>query len=126
MRSFAVRATDDVGNVASSAAVSASVDNTPLPSVSVTSPSGGATVSGDVVVKAAPTASDDGEVTRVEFLLDGARFGEDTTLENGSYEAPWRTLDPDLPAFDGAHVLKVVAYDTRAGRRSARPESTSP
>src|SRR5207244_2393146 len=72
-------ARDAAGNVTTSAAVTVTVSNdTTPPSVSITAPAGGASVSGTVSVTA--TASDNVGVAGVQFKLDGAALGaEDTT-----------------------------------------------
>ncbi|HYP24222.1 MAG TPA: DNRLRE domain-containing protein, partial [Actinomycetota bacterium] len=69
------KAYDDVGNVTTSAAVPVTVANSAVPAAQITQPAGGATVAGSVTVSA--TASDDVGVSKVEFLFDGYRFGED-------------------------------------------------
>ena len=77
-------------------------DATP-PSVSLTSPSGGAAVAGTVAVAA--SASDDVGVAGVRFELDGAALGaEDTTAP---YSVSWSTT----AAANGSHVLTAVARD---------------
>src|SRR5207245_435575 len=66
-------ARDAAGNVTTSAAVTVTVSNdTTPPSVSITSPVGGASVSGTVTVTA--TASDNVGVAGVQFKLDGANL----------------------------------------------------
>ena len=73
------------------------------PTVSVTNPSNGATVSGTVNVTA--SASDDNGVTQVEFFVDGASIGVDTT---SPYSASW-----DTTAYsDGSHTVSATATDT--------------
>lgn len=72
------------------------------PTVALTSPAQGATVSGTVTVAA--TASDNQEVSRVDFLLDGAVAASDTVEP---YEWQWNTVGTP----DGAHVVKAKAYD---------------
>lgn len=104
-RSFTARATDDVGNVSTSAPVSGTVDNSTL-TVSITSALSGAVPS---QVDVTANAADADGVSRVEFLFDGLRFAEDTAAP---YTAVWDTLDPELPAYDGEHMLTAVAYDT--------------
>jgi chitodextrinase len=77
-------------------------DVTP-PSVSLTAPSGGATVSGTIALSA--SASDDIGVAGVQFRLDGANLGaEDTTAP---YGVSWNTTS----AAEGAHTLTAVARD---------------
>ncbi|HYF12331.1 MAG TPA: Ig-like domain-containing protein, partial [Actinomycetota bacterium] len=82
------------------------VDNVATPpTVSVTSPAEGATVSGTVLVQA--SASDDEGVTEVAFSVDGAAIGTDTDGTNG-WSASWDTLTE----LDGAHVVTATATDT--------------
>ncbi|MFY0522719.1 Ig-like domain-containing protein [Archangium gephyra] len=95
------RATDAQGNVATSAAVNVLVDNA-APAVALTSPSGGATLSGVLSLQA--DATDDVGVSRVDFLLDGALVGSDSTAPFG--------VDWDSGATaDGSHTLTARAYD---------------
>ena len=112
VRSVTLRATDDAGNVTSTAAapVSITVDNTALPSGGLTSPVAGATVGGDVTVSA--TATDDVGVASVAFLVDGVRVSDpDTTAP---YSVTWKTLDPLALALaaNGSHDISAVVTDT--------------
>jgi hypothetical protein len=75
------------------------------PSVSITSPAGGATVSGTITVAA--SASDDNGVTQVEFRVDGSAIGTDTDGTNG-WSVDWDTSG----ATDGGYSLTAVATDT--------------
>jgi|GEM_PF-1015829 len=78
-------------------------DTTP-PSVSISSPISGSTVSGTITVSA--NASDNVGVTGVQFLLDGANLGaEDTT---SPYSISWNTVT----ATNGSHTLSARARDT--------------
>lgn len=72
------------------------------PTVALTSPAQGAVLSG--TVKVAATASDNNEVSRVDFLLDGNVAASDA-LE--PYEWQWNTVGTP----DGTHVVKAKAYD---------------
>ena len=72
------------------------------PSVSLTAPSEGATVSGDVAVSA--TASDDIGLDHVEFLLDGNLLGSDAAAP---YAMTWNSSN----ASNGPHVLQARAFD---------------
>ena len=77
-------------------------DTTP-PTVSLTAPASGATVSGTVTLKA--TAADNNGVAGVQFKLDGANLGaEDTTAP---YSVSWNTTT----ATNGTHTLTAVARD---------------
>jgi Big-like domain-containing protein len=78
------------------------IDNT-APTVSMTAPANGATVSGVVTVSA--TASDNVGVVGVQFLLDGAPLGaEDRTAP---YSFSWNTH----PVSPGSHTLAARARD---------------
>jgi len=83
------------------APVAPAPDTTP-PAVSVTFPTGGATVGGSVTINA--NASDNVGVARVEFYRDGTLLGTDTSVP---YQQIWNTV---LDA-NGAHSLSAVAYD---------------
>ncbi|HEY2940895.1 MAG TPA: Ig-like domain-containing protein, partial [Vicinamibacteria bacterium] len=96
-------ARDAAGNTATSASVSVTVPDTTAPTVSITSPSSGATVSGTITVSA--SASDNVGVAGVQFQLDGANLGaEDTTAP---YSVTWNTATASI----GAHTLRAVARD---------------
>lgn len=99
-------ARDAAGNVTTSSAVAVTVDNA-APTVAITAPVSGATVSGSVTVSA--NASDNGAIAGVQFRLDGANLGgEDTT---SPYAVSWDTTT----AADGAHTLTAVARDASGG-----------
>src|SRR5262245_37532651 len=87
---FRAKSRDASGNLASSAdavfTTGAAADTTP-PTVAISTPSAGATVSGQVSVSA--TASDNVGVTSVQFLLDGANLG--TPLSSAPYSVSWNT-----------------------------------
>ena len=105
-------ARDAAGNVRTSAAITVTVsnDSTP-PTVSLTSPASGATVSGTVTVTA--TASDNVGVVGVQFRLDGAVLGaEDATAP---YSVPWTTTT----ASNGSHSLTAVARDAAGNVRTS-------
>lgn len=72
------------------------------PSVTLTAPVGGSTVSGNVTVSA--TASDDVGIDRVEFLLDGVLLGSDATT-------PYSLLWNSTTASNGTHALQARAFD---------------
>jgi len=101
-------ATDDAGNVTTSKTVNVTVENSNPPATTVTSPTGGSTVSGTVTVAA--DATDDFGVDRVEFFFDGNRIGDPDT--SSPYSVSWNTLDSLQPAYDGTHQLTSRAYDT--------------
>jgi hypothetical protein len=102
---YRVIARDAAGNLSApspEATATVTSDTTP-PTVSLTSPAAGATVSGTITVTA--TASDNVGVAGVQFLLDGAALGaEDTT---SPYSVSWNTTT----AVNGSHTLSVRARD---------------
>ena len=112
--SLSARAFDAAGNQATSAAVSVTVNNgtadTTPPTVSVTAPSAGATVSGNVTISAA--ASDNVGVSRVEFFVDGALLASDTT---SPYSASWSTTT----ASNGTHSLSTRAFDAAGNQATS-------
>src|SRR5207245_459656 len=104
-------ARDGAGNQTTSAAVSVTVDNTP-PTISIASPTPGATVSGTVTVSA--SASDNVGVVGVQFKLDGTNLGAEVTV--APYSVSWNTTT----ATAGAHTLTAVARDA-AGNATTSP-----
>ncbi|HKZ64619.1 MAG TPA: carboxypeptidase regulatory-like domain-containing protein [Thermoplasmata archaeon] len=92
---------DAQGNTATDALTVTVLDVT-NPTVSIQTPAEGETVSGSVYV--ATSVADNVEVVRVEFLLDSALIGEDTTAPFG-FSVPLGNLTV------GVHTIEVVAYD---------------
>jgi Domain of unknown function (DUF4082)/Bacterial Ig domain len=98
-------ARDSSGNTATSAVVSVTVSNdTTPPTVSITAPAGGSTVSGSVPVSA--NASDNVAVVGVQFKVDGANLGAEITAS--PYALTWNTL---AQTTNGVHTLTAVARD---------------
>ena len=91
------------------AAVSVTVANTDTtgPTVSVTSPAGGATVAGTLSVTA--SATDPSGMAGVQFLLDGANLGAEVTGAGPTYTYSWNTTT----VANGTHTLSARARDTR-------------
>ena len=79
-------------------------DTTP-PSVSLTAPSSGATISGSSVTLTA-TASDNVAVANVQFKVDGTNIG--SAITSSPYTTTWNSTG----ASDGSHTLYAVAEDT--------------
>lgn len=77
-------------------------NDTTKPTVAITAPAANATVNGTVSVTA--TASDNVAVTKVTFQVDS---GTVTTRTVTPYTFSWNTTQ----LADGAHTLKVTAYD---------------
>jgi glucose/arabinose dehydrogenase/PKD repeat protein len=102
---YRVKATDAAGNLsnASNEAVGASLVDAP-PSVTLTAPGGGATLSGTVPLKA--TATDDVGVAGVTFLVDGAAVGSEDT--GSPYEIQWASTG----VANGSHKIAARARDS--------------
>ncbi len=96
-------ATDDSGQT-SSDAVNVTVDNNG-PTVTVTAPLDGATVSGTVTATA--DAADDVGVAGVEFFAGGVSVGMDVDGADG-WSVPWDTTS----SADGSVALSATATDT--------------
>src|SRR5262245_30180972 len=86
-------------------------DTTP-PSVALTAPHGGATVSGTIVVSA--SAADEGGVAGVQFMVDGDDLGMDTAAP---YEITWNTTQ----VGNGSHTLTAMAQDAAGNVGEAKP-----
>jgi hypothetical protein len=103
-------ARDTAGNTTTSTNVAVTVSNstpdlTP-PTVSVTAPTAGSTISGSQAVTA--TASDNVGVAGVQFKLDGANLGTEDTAS--PYSITWDTAT----SANGSHTLTAVARDAAA------------
>ena len=113
---YRVRSRDAAGNLATSAeftfTTSAAPDTTPA-TVSVTSPAGGATVSGTFTVTA--TANDNVGVAGVQFRLDGANLGAEDT------SAPFQVFWNTTTASNSSHTLTAVARDAAGNQTTSSP-----
>ena len=98
---YKVVAADGAGNAG--AASNQATGDLAAPSVSLTAPANGATVSASVSVTA--SASDNIGVQNVQFLLDGANLGSADT--SSPYSISWDTTT----ATNGSHTLTAVARD---------------
>ncbi len=76
--------------------------DTIAPTVSVTSPTNGANVSGNITLSA--SATDNVGVTKVDFLIDGSVVG---TVTSSPYNLPWNST----AVTDGTHSLQARGYD---------------
>ena len=90
--------------------------DTTFPSVSISSPSSGTTVSGTTNINA--TASDNVGVTKVEFYVDGVLKSTDTT---SPYSYSWDTPNGGAHVCNGAHThsLTAKAYDAAGNPRTS-------
>jgi hypothetical protein len=108
---FRVRSVDAAGNGSTSGDftfTTTAADTTP-PTVAVSAPAGGSTVSG--VVQVVATASDDVGVVGVRLLVDGVPVGVERTAP--PYATSWDTTT----AANGSHLVTAVARDA-AGNSS--------
>jgi Bacterial Ig domain len=87
----------------STAAFSLSSADQTAPTLTLSAPSSGSTVSGSTTVSA--DAGDDTALASVQFKLDGANLGAPETA--APYQAAWDTT----AVANGSHVLSVVASD---------------
>jgi poly(hydroxyalkanoate) depolymerase family esterase len=106
------KAFDAAGNAAVSATVTVNVtgglEDVAPPTVNVTAPRNGNTVSGVVTLTA--EAADDFGVTRVEFLVDGASIGDATRdVQTGVWRLQWNAS----AAPEGVRAISSRAFDAR-------------
>jgi GH18 family chitinase len=91
--------------------------NTGMPTVSITSPTNGTTVTPGASVTVNATASDsNGSITKVEFLLDGTKVGEDTS-------SPYSFTITSLAA--GTHSIVAKATDNSGNTATATVSITA-
>jgi hypothetical protein len=102
---YLVTAQDGAGNVgpASNEASGTSSADTLPPTVSMTAPTAGATVSGTVAVAA--SASDNVAVASVQYVLDGANYGSPLTA--APYSFSWNSAT----VGNGTHTWAAIASD---------------
>ena len=104
------QARDAAGNITTSAAVTVIVSNaggqpsdTTAPTVAVSAPADGSTVSGKITITA--NSLDNIAVASVQFMLDGANLGNADTA--APYSVSWDTTS----AGNGTHTLTARARD---------------
>jgi hypothetical protein len=85
--------------------------DTTAPTVAITAPANGSTVSGTVSLTAA--ASDDTGVAGVQFRLDGDALGAEDV--SAAFGIAWNTTT----AAEGTHVLTAVARDAAGNSRTS-------
>jgi hypothetical protein len=86
-------------------------DDTP-PTVMITSPSDGSTVSKGITIQV--NANDDVAVSKVELYKDGKLFATDTT-------SPWEFYWDTISDSNGPHTLVAKAYDTSGNVGESNP-----
>lgn len=89
----------------------ASIADVTPPTVSITSPANGATVSGTISVSA--NASDNVGVAGVQFTIDGGNLGSEITT------APFSTSLNTALYANGSHTLAAVARDAAGNKSTA-------
>jgi chitodextrinase len=111
-------ATDTTGNSATASQVTVITNNdfTP-PTVSLTAPTNGSTVSNVVTVSA--NASDNVAVAGVQFKVDGVNIGTEVTTT--PYSITWNTSS----VSNGAHSLTATARDNSGNTASSTPISVT-
>ena len=113
------KARDTAGNWGTSATLTFTVNNgapdTTPPTVSVSAPAAGATVSGSFALAAA--ASDDLGVTSVAWFVDGLQVAADAD------GAPWTKTWDSATVSNGSHTVYATASDA-AGNRGSSATST--
>ena len=102
------RAWDNSDNVEATKSELIQVD-TFAPTVSITSPANGATVTGNIKIVTTPADAQSG-VASVAYYVDGVLVG---TVTSSPWQLPWNTKK----GSSGQHVLTAVATD-RAGNRT--------
>jgi uncharacterized protein DUF4082/concanavalin A-like lectin/glucanase superfamily protein/galactose oxidase-like protein/Big-like domain-containing protein/purple acid phosphatase-like protein len=110
---YRVKAVDKAGNLSTASPQATAVvsGDTTLPTVALTAPAAGASVSGTVSVTA--NASDNVGVQSVQFKLDGQNVGAaDTT---SPYALSWDSTT----ATDGPHSLTAVARDNSGNTKTS-------
>jgi hypothetical protein len=115
---YVVTAQDVAGNISqpsNEARVIVLADTTP-PTVAITAPSQGATVSGTISVTA--TASDDVHVAGVQFQVDGQPLGAERT--SPPFTVTWNTAS----ASNATHTVTAVARDTTGNTAQASVQVT--
>lgn len=119
---LAAQTTDSTGRIGTSPVVMIMVSNrggvdTVPPTVVVTSPATGSTVSSVVTITA--NASDDTVVSSVQFYVDSAPLGAPTTTP------PYMTMWNTLAATPGTHVLSASAVDSAGLVGTSAPVSVT-
>lgn len=116
--SLTARATDNAGSTGSSASIAVTVTPPNLPpSVSITAPSDGQTLTLGLPILIATNAADsDDGVAKVEFYDGAALLGTVTS-------APWQLSWSGASA--GSHTLRAIAFDTRAASTTSASVTVS-
>ena len=114
------RATDNSGNLATSAAVSvtAADSSSSAPSVSIASPlSGESMIAGSVVSIVASASDPDGQVASVQFFVDGRPQGAADQAE--PFTVDW------TPSSSGNYSINAVAIDASGNQTTSQTVSVT-
>jgi peptidoglycan/xylan/chitin deacetylase (PgdA/CDA1 family) len=101
----------DASGLSSQASVSVNVKNTvtyAAPTVSLTAPADGSTVTGATDLTANAAADTGASVARIDFSVDGTVVGTDTT-------APYSMSWDSTTVGDGSHSITAHVYDDKGG-----------
>ena len=105
---------DAAGNQSTSTiSINVANSDSTAPQAAITAPANGATVSGMVAVSA--TATDNIGVAGVQFYVDGAALGQEST--SAPYSISWNAA----AAAPGTHQLSAVARDAAGNRATCEP-----
>jgi hypothetical protein len=113
------KATDPSGNVGASTTISVSIADQTPPTVTLTAPTNGSALKGAATISA--TASDNvggSGIAKVEFYVDGALKGTDTTTP---YSISWDTTT----ATNASHTVSAIAYDAATPANTATSGNTT-
>lgn len=116
VKTLTITATDPAGNsetMTRKVTLRNHIDVDP-PTISITSPSPGATVGEILWVKF--DASDNVGVTRVDLRVNGTTVGSD-------FAPPWEIAWSTRTVADGAHTLSAVAHDAEGNKATSRSVS---
>jgi hypothetical protein len=116
---LAAQVTDAAGHIGTSPVVSVTVNNssTTPPTVQITAPAAGSTVS--AVITVAATAAAQNGVPSVQFYVDAVPLG--TPVLAPPYMISWNTQT----VADGAHVITATATDSAALTGNSAPVSVT-
>lgn len=110
---YTLTAANSAGTATAQTTVTVTPPDTTPPTVAITAPAAGSTVTGVVSVTA--NASDNVAVASVQFQLDGAALG--AAITNAPYTYSWNTAS----TADGSHTLTAVATDTSHNSATSSP-----
>jgi hypothetical protein len=114
---FAVVVTNSAGNTKSNAAVLTVTSNTTPPSVSITFPTTGATVSGTITVTA--SASHSVGIASVQLQVDG------TNVDAADTTTPYDFSLDTITFSNGSHSLTALAKDTSGNQATSAAVSVT-